>query len=143
MLGPFYSDAKKAKKNRRSSSSSSHFIFPRDFSGNTVDTDIVNTLLEPLWPTDVPFGDYKTETKEFFATKLIFLAVSSYQVNRNNNKCIGLVYKWNTDTHPFNGNFSWTIRVSWYQKGKINLDFTEARDNEWQWRQLGHMQVCT
>ena len=79
MLGPFYSDAKKAKKNRRSSSSSSHFIFPRDFSGNTVDTDIVNTLLEPLWPTDVPFGDYKTETKEFFATKLIFLAVSSYQ----------------------------------------------------------------
>jgi len=33
--------------------------------------------------------------------------------------------------------------VSWYQKGKINLDFTEARDSEWQWHQLGHMQVCT
>jgi len=33
--------------------------------------------------------------------------------------------------------------VSQYQKGKINLDFTEARDNEWQWHQLGHMQVCT
>jgi len=33
--------------------------------------------------------------------------------------------------------------VSWYQKGKTNLDFTEARDNEWQWHQLGHMQVCT
>jgi len=30
-----------------------------------------------------------------------------------------------------------------YQKGKINLDFTEARDTEWQWHQLGHMQVCT
>jgi len=29
------------------------------------------------------------------------------------------------------------------QKGKTNLDFTEARDNEWQWHQLGHMQVCT
>ena len=29
-----------------------------------------------------------------------------------------------------------------YQKGKTNLDFTEARDSEWQWRQLGHMQVC-
>jgi len=37
---------------------------------------------------------------------------------------------------------SGTIRVSWYQKGKTNLDFTEARDNEWQWHQLGHMQVC-
>jgi len=33
--------------------------------------------------------------------------------------------------------------VSRYQKGKTNLDFTEARDNEWQWHQLGRMQVCT
>jgi len=33
--------------------------------------------------------------------------------------------------------------VSQYQKGKTNLDFTEARDIEWQWHQLGHMQVCT
>jgi len=33
--------------------------------------------------------------------------------------------------------------VSRYQKRKINLDFTEARDSEWQWHQLGHMQVCT
>jgi len=33
--------------------------------------------------------------------------------------------------------------MSQYQKGKTNLDFTEARDSEWQWHQLGHMQVCT
>jgi len=33
--------------------------------------------------------------------------------------------------------------VSWYQKGKNNLDFTEARDSEWWWHQLGHMLVCT
>jgi len=33
--------------------------------------------------------------------------------------------------------------VSRYQKGKTNLDFTEAREGEWQWHQLGHMQVCT
>jgi len=33
--------------------------------------------------------------------------------------------------------------VSQYQKGKTNLDFTETRDSEWQWHQLGHMQVCT
>jgi len=33
--------------------------------------------------------------------------------------------------------------VSQYQKGKTNLDFTEARDSEWQWHQPGHMQVCT
>jgi len=33
--------------------------------------------------------------------------------------------------------------VSLYQKGKTNLDFTEATDGEWQWHQLGYMQVCT
>jgi len=33
--------------------------------------------------------------------------------------------------------------VSRYQKGKTNLDFTEARDSERQWRQLGHTQICT
>ena len=48
------------------------------------------------------------------------------------------------DSHtPFNGPFSGTTRVGRYQKGKTNLDFTEARDSEWQWHQLGHMQVCT
>jgi len=26
--------------------------------------------------------------------------------------------------------------VSGYQKGKTNLDFSEARDSEWQWHQL-------
>jgi len=27
--------------------------------------------------------------------------------------------------------------------GETNLDFTEARDSEWQWHQLGCVQVCT
>jgi len=45
--------------------------------------------------------------------------------------------------HPFNGPFSGTTQVSQYQKGKTNLDFTEARDSEWQWHRLDHMQVCT
>ena len=39
---------------------------------------------------------------------------------------------------PFNGLFSRTTWVSRYQKGKTSLDFTEARDSEWQWHQLGH-----
>jgi len=39
--------------------------------------------------------------------------------------------------------FPETTQVSRYQKGKTNLDFTEARDSEWQRHQLGHMQVCT
>ena len=47
------------------------------------------------------------------------------------------------NAHPFKGPLSGTTRVSRYQKGKTNLDFTEARDSEWQWHPLGHMQVCT
>jgi len=48
-----------------------------------------------------------------------------------------------THIHPFNVPLSGTARVNRYQKGKTNLDFTEARDSEWQWHQLGHVQVCT
>jgi len=46
-------------------------------------------------------------------------------------------------THTFNGPLSGTTQVSRYQKGKTNLDFIGARDTEWQWHQLGHMQICT
>jgi len=45
--------------------------------------------------------------------------------------------------HLLNDPLFGTTRVSLYQKGKTNLDFTQARDSEWQWHQLGHMQVCT
>jgi len=48
-----------------------------------------------------------------------------------------------THTHQFNGPLSGTTQVSRHQKGKTNLDFTQARDREWQWHQLGHMQICT
>ena len=47
------------------------------------------------------------------------------------------------NTHTFNGPLSSTTRVSQYQNTKTNLDFTAARDSEWQWHQLGHMEVCT
>jgi len=48
-----------------------------------------------------------------------------------------------TNTHTHTTAFSWTTQVSRYQKDKTNLNFIEARDSEWQWHQLGHMQVCT
>ena len=41
-------------------------------------------------------------------------------------------------THPFNCPSSGTTRAGRYQKGETNLDFTEARDSEWQWHQMGH-----
>ena len=48
-----------------------------------------------------------------------------------------------THTHPFNGPLSGTTQVSRYQKGKTNMDFIRSRDSEWQWHQLGHMEICT
>ena len=50
-----------------------------------------------------------------------------------------------THTHVrlFNGLISGTTQVSRYQKGKTSLDVTEARDSEWHWHHLVHMQVCT
>jgi len=76
-----------------------------------------------------------------FALQLQQLAVMGFS-NHAANLEGRLLLHTHTHTHPFNGPLSGTTRVSQYQKGKTNLDFTEARDSEWQWHQLGHMQVC-
>jgi len=65
------------------------------------------------------------------------------RITEGNYSCTSLLTYTHTHTHPFNGPLSGTTRVSRYQKGKTDLDFTEARDCEWQWHQLGRMQVCT
>ena len=58
--------------------------------------------------------------------------------------CVTVFHKIITPAYLlYKGPLSGTTLVSRYQKGKTNLDFTEARDSEWQWHQLGHMQVCT
>ena len=68
---------------------------------------------------------------------MLFYALLTLSTNRNDSDDN------DSHTHPFNGPLSGTTQVSRYQKGKTNLDCTEARDSEWQWHQLGHMQVCT
>ena len=45
-------------------------------------------------------------------------------------------------THPFNGPFSGTTWVSRYQKGKP-IWILLKQETEWQWHQLGRMQICT
>ena len=58
--GHFTAMPKRPQKCRSSSFSSSlsHFLFPRDFSGTITDRDIINTPLERLRPADVPFGGF-------------------------------------------------------------------------------------
>ena len=67
---------------------------------------------------------------------------SKYSVNVSRLHPVFCRLHTHTQTHTFNGLFSGTTQVSRYQKGKTNLDFTEAREGEWKWHQLGHMQVC-
>ena len=58
------------------------------------------------------------------------------------NKCRLNELNYSVTLQPFYRLFSRTTWVIRYQKGKTNMDFTGARDSEWQWHQLGHMQVC-
>jgi len=71
-----------------------------------------------------------------WALRLYLLNTFSYFLAFSGNTTV-------SNRHLFNGPLSGPTWVSWYQKGKANLDFAEARDSEWQWHQLGHMQVCT
>jgi len=54
-------------------------------------------------------------------------------------KIVSNIQQQDTQTHPFNGPLSGTTHVSRYQKQQLlmtlteaKLDFTEARDSEWQ-----------
>ena len=76
-----------------------------------------------------------------FLILFLFLANRACPSSYRNQK-LSILF-WHTHTHPLNGPLSGTTQVSRYQKSKTNLDLTEARDSEWQWHQLGRMQVCT
>ena len=52
-----------------------------------------------------------------------------------------LTFGSHTHTH-LTALFPGLLKVSRYLQGKSSLDFAEARDTEWQWHHLGHMQVC-
>jgi len=50
--------------------SSSHFLFPRNFSGTIEDTYIINTRLEPLRPADAPFGGFVDIKPQFWGVRI-------------------------------------------------------------------------
>ena len=75
----------------------------------------------------------------FSRTLLLLLQLSQYSADLNS--------FWYAQLQPFNGLFSRTTWVSWYQKGKTSLDLNEARNDGVlgrHWHQLDHMQtICT
>jgi len=71
-------------------------------------------------------------TTQFFTGQMPFLPPNQQRQSTEGIK----KNKKNVTKHPhtgFNGPLSGTTWVSRYQKNKTNLDFTEARNSEWQW----------
>ena len=86
-----------------------------------------------------PLSLWSDEERTNFVAGLKLYGKDFYLIQQNKVHCSKLLLY----TCPFNGPLSRTTRVIRYEKGKTNLDFTKARDSEWQWHQLGHVQVCT
>jgi len=96
--------------------------------------------MSTIFAQNTQIWDYNIQVYKHVAqgAMLIWVLISLPQA-----QCVGELLSSDTHTHPFHGPLSRTTQVSRYQKGKTNLDFTEARDSEWQWHHMGHMQVCT
>ena len=114
----------------------------------TVTVVVVHSGQTLVWNCDVVRRHTYQITPTVVETHLLWVAL--LVMKRSQNNCLGkrwvvpmFILKTTTTLQTFNGLFSRTTWVSRYQEGKTNLDFTGARDNEWQWHQLGHMQVCT
>ena len=85
------------------------------------------SLLPGLW------RDSLHVTCPVFSTGSIRHSQNDHLANSTNSqKNLHRLFHYNriahTHTHPFNGSFSGTTRVSRYQEGTTNLDFTEATD---------------
>jgi len=81
----------------------------------------------------------------FFKLKknyLFFLFFCKY-IKNNTNTMVAQTHTQHTHTHThLTALFPGLHGSAGTKKVKTNLDFTEARDSELLWHQLGHMQVC-
>ena len=103
-------------------------------------------LKEDFWQGSLSNDKQKTvsyRVRHYFAVINTLKKFTCFACYRKSHFFKSNTKKWLIHTHPFNGPLPGTTRVSCYQIGKTNLDFSEARDSEWQWHQLNHMQVCT
>ena len=75
-----------------SNSSSSHFLFSRDFSVTIEDTDIINTPLEPLRPADVPFKGFVDIASHFAKYTCVEMASRKLGTYQNNAKNLYTIY---------------------------------------------------
>ena len=76
-----------------------------------------------------PFEIYSTGLQHTRSSKCTYCHLNKWQSTEESSSTV--------HTHPFNGHFPGLPRWAGTRKVKSNLDFTEARDSEWQWHQLG------
>ena len=95
--------------------------------------DLISTCFSQILITNC-ISNKKWATSDTAIIRLAKLSI----INQNN-----AVLQQHSPEKTHTSQTSRTTQVSRYEKGKINLDFTGARDSECQWHQLGHMQVCT
>ena len=105
--------------------------------------------MKEFWKSLNIWGSYEQEFSVlFFETQCVTRCMQKVSTNKNVYFHLFVWYNYDTlntestHTHARTHTHTHTTRVSRYQKGKTNQDFTEARDSEWQWHQLGRMQVC-
>jgi len=108
-------------------------------------TQNINILLSFFFyfPQTKTLNKYVTHTDNFYSSNNFLTSIQQPGCRKtedsrlfSNTDAISNVSQTMSHTHPFNGPFSGTTRVSRYQKGKTYLDFTEARNRERQWQAL-------
>jgi len=116
-------------------------------SASTISAAAAAAWLHPLRRRSASAGTHSQTSRRvlFGLGRQRLTSLSASQLHSCTNHTHTQLHRvWVTQNNtPLNGPLSGTTWVRRYQKGKTNLDFTGARDSEWQWHQLGHMQVST
>ena len=96
---------------------------------------------KPVWPASLELCSTATHTTEYRQLQAAFSCIM-YSSSSSSSSSTHARTHTHTHTH-LTVLYPGLPRWAGTRKVKTNLDFTEARDSEWQWYQLGHMQVCT
>ena len=89
-----------------------------------------NSVSTPLLPSCGPSNSELNAVQDLWSHTAVWIQVTSQHTHTQTHTRLTALFR-DYPCEPV------------YQKGKTNLDFTEARDSEWQWHQPGRMQVCT
>ena len=112
----------------------------KNFTSNLkTNPDLVSWIFEVPTVKSAAFSARQHKSRKHFLMTVLV---------REDNLCINFVIQRHARTHArthtrLTALIPGLLGSASIRQVKTNLDFTEARDSEWQWYQLGYMQVCT